>query len=82
MQDEGETMGIKQKPGAAGAALLSVSDFADRMGIALPTARKLCYSRKVATVRFNRSVLVPATEVERLIQAHLQPALPGREQTR
>jgi hypothetical protein len=64
-----------------GPALISVSAFAGRMGISLSTARRLCYTRTVATVKLNRSLLIPVTEVDRLIQAHLQPALPAAGQT-
>lgn len=65
----------------AGPALISVSEFAVRMGISLTTARRLCYAHTVATVKFNRSLLVPVTEVDRLIQAHLQPVRPAGGQT-
>jgi hypothetical protein len=74
-------MEIRQAESTPGPALISVSEFAGRMGISLSTARRLCYTRTVATVKFNRSLLVPVTEVDRLIQAHLQPALPAAEQT-
>ena len=74
-------MESKQMVGRTGPALISVSEFAARMGISLSTARRLCYTRTVATVKFNRSLLVPVTEVDRLIQAHLQPALPAAGQT-
>ena len=74
-------MEIRQAESTPGQALISVSEFAGRMGISLSTARRLCYTRTVATVKFNRSLLVPVTEVDRLIQAHLQPALPAAEQT-
>jgi hypothetical protein len=70
-------METRQVVGTPGPALISVSEFASRMGISLSTARRLCYTRTVATVKFNRSLLVPVTEVDRLIQTHLQPALPA-----
>jgi Helix-turn-helix domain len=82
MQEEGCIVENKQIGGSPGPALISVSEFAGRMGISLSTARRLCYTRTVATVKFNRSLLVPVAEVDRLIQAHLQPALPAAGQTR
>jgi hypothetical protein len=69
-------MAAKQVEGTPGADLLSMRDFAARMGIAISTARRLCYARTVASVRFNRSILIPATEVDRLIRTHLRSALP------
>ena len=72
-------MATKQKQGAPGAVLISVQDFADRLGISTSTARKLCYSRTVATVKFNKSLLVPAREIDRLISENLTPALGGGE---
>ena len=72
-------MAAAQKQGVSGAVLISVRDFASRMGISTSTAKKLCYARAVATVKFNKSLLVPAAEVDRLIQKHIKPALEGGE---
>jgi hypothetical protein len=81
MHEEESTMKAKQIVVNPGSALISVSEFASRMGISLSTARRLCYTHTVATVKFNRSLLVPVTEVDRMIRAHLQPALAAAEQT-
>jgi hypothetical protein len=67
-------MAAAKKQGVSGAVLISVRDFASRMGISTSTAKKLCYARTVATVKFNKSLLVPAAEVDRLIQRHIRPA--------
>jgi hypothetical protein len=74
----GRILAIKQTSKSS-AVLLSVRDFADRMGISPSTARKLCYSRAVATVKFNKSLLVPAEEIDRLISENLTPALSAAE---
>ena len=62
-----------------GAKLLSIRDFAEQMGCSISLARKLCYGRKVAHVKFCKNLMVPASEVDRLIEANLTPALTGTE---
>jgi hypothetical protein len=57
-----------------GARLLSIRDFAGQMGCSISLARKLCYGRKVAHVKFCKNLMVPATEVDRLIAENLTPA--------
>lgn len=68
----------RSRPVQAG-RLLSVRDFAVAMGCSVSQARKLCYSRRVASVKYSRSLMVPASEVERLIAEHLIPALAERQ---
>ena len=51
--------------------LLFISEFAAQMGISVSTARRLCYARGVASVNFNRPLLAPTIDVQRLIEAHL-----------
>ena len=53
--------------------LLRIQVFADRLGISLSTARNLSYDRKITTCRMGKLLMVPASEVDRLIQANLQP---------
>jgi hypothetical protein len=62
-----------------GAKLLSIRAFAEQMGCSISLARKLCYGRKVAHVKFCKNLMVPASEVDRLIEANLTPALNGTE---
>ncbi len=76
MHGEASVRTAKQKGVTSAPVLLSISEFAARMGISVSTARRLCYARGVTSVKFNRSLLVPATEVQRLIEAHLRQALP------
>ena len=56
------------------ARLLSIREFAEQMGCSISLARKLCYGRKVAHVKFCRNLMVPSTEVDRLIAENLTPA--------
>ena len=56
------------------ALLISIEEFANRMGCSLSTARKLAYGRRISTVKFNKNLMVPAEEVNRLIAENLTPA--------
>ena len=56
------------------ARLLSIREFAEQMGCSISLARKLCYGRKVAHVKFCRNLMVPASEVDRLISENITPA--------
>jgi hypothetical protein len=68
-------MAHRRNSAAPGALLISIQEFANRTGCSVGTARKLAYGRRISVVRFNKNLMVPATEVERLIEQHLQPAL-------
>jgi hypothetical protein len=68
-----------KRPMTEGARLLSIRDFAEQMGCSISLARKLCYGRKVAHVKFCKNLMVPVSEVDRLIEANLTPALSGTE---
>jgi excisionase family DNA binding protein len=56
-------------------SLITVKELANQLGVSLSTARKLCYSRTVATVKFNKLLMVPGSEVTRLIEENLTPAI-------
>jgi excisionase family DNA binding protein len=62
-----------------GTILLSVREFARRLGISISTARKLCYTRTISNVKFNKSLLIPVTEIDRLIEENLTPALSPKQ---
>jgi Helix-turn-helix domain len=61
------------------ALLISIEEFANRTGCSVSTARKLAYGRRISTVKFNKNLMVPAAEVDRLIQKHIKPALDSEE---
>jgi hypothetical protein len=61
------------------ALLISIEEFANRTGCSISTARKLAYERRISTVKFTKNLMVPAGEVEKLIQKHIKPALDGGE---
>lgn len=58
------------------AELLSITEAAGRLGLAPITVRQWSARRKLARVRLGRRILIPASEVERLIEAGTIPALP------
>jgi hypothetical protein len=68
---------LDQREGSSAkcAKLLSIRDFAEQMGCSISLARKLCYGRKVAHVKFSKNLMVPASEVDRLIAENLTPAV-------
>jgi len=59
--------------------LLSIEDVAARLGLKAVTIRQWANARKVARVKLGRRVLIPASEVERLIESSTIPALPSRD---
>jgi excisionase family DNA binding protein len=54
--------------------LLTVSDFADALGITQACVRRWILERKIAIVKLGRLVRIPPEERDRLIQAGLRPA--------
>jgi hypothetical protein len=74
MQIDRNTLG-RDRSATESTALLSIRDFAKQMGCSVSLARKLCYGRKVAHVKFSRNLMVPVGEVDRLIAENLTPAL-------
>jgi hypothetical protein len=65
---------VRKRTSAPGALLISIEEFANRMGCSLSTARKLAYGRRISTVKFTKNLMVPAAEVDRLIAENLTPA--------
>ena len=56
--------------------LLPIKKFAARLGISVWTARGWCDEGVAASVKIRRKILVPASEVDRLIAENLRPAVP------
>jgi len=61
-----------------GTKLLTLEQAAERLGMKTVTLRMWASARKIARVKIGRSVRVPASEVERIIERGLIPALPER----
>jgi len=58
--------------------LISIAEAAQRLGLRPVTVRQWAAARKFARVRLGRRVLIPVSEIERLIERGLIPALPER----
>jgi len=59
--------------------LLSVSQVAERLGLRPVTVRQWASARKITRIKLGRRTLIPSSEVERLIEAGMIPALPQRQ---
>jgi excisionase family DNA binding protein len=55
--------------------LMTIQRFADEIGISVWTARQYAYDGKIASVKIGKRLQVPATEVDRLIEQNMRPAL-------
>ena len=53
--------------------LLPIKIFSERLGISIWTGRGYCYSGKVSSVKLGAKLLVPASEVSRLISENFRP---------
>jgi len=58
--------------------LVSVEDAAARLGLKPATMRLWSAQRKVASVKLGRRRLIPESEIVRLVETNLIPALPER----
>jgi excisionase family DNA binding protein len=58
--------------------LVSILEAARRLGLRPVTIRQWAAARKIARVKLGRRVLIPAHEVERLIEIGTIPALAER----
>jgi hypothetical protein len=56
--------------------LLKIGEFAAQMRISIHTARQWSYRRRIATCKSGKLLLVPATEVNRLIAAGMRQHFP------
>jgi excisionase family DNA binding protein len=58
--------------------LISVTEAAARLGLRPVTIRMWAAARKISRVKLGRRVLIPASEIDRLIECSTIPALPER----
>jgi excisionase family DNA binding protein len=58
--------------------LLSVEDFAAAVGLRPVTVRQWAAARRIARVKLGRRLLIPESEITRLIEANLTPAADER----
>lgn len=58
--------------------LLTLEQAAERLGMRPVTLRMWAAKRKIARCKIGRSVRIPVSEIERLIESSTIPALPER----
>ena len=59
--------------------LQSIKDFAASIGISVWTVRGWAYRGRIASIKLGARLMIPTTELDRLIEKNLRPAV-GREQ--
>jgi len=55
--------------------LLPVKNFAAKLGVSIWTARSWAYAGRISSCKISRSLLIPASEVDRLISENLRPRI-------
>jgi hypothetical protein len=55
--------------------LLSIKDFAASIGISVWTVRGWAYRGRIASVKLGARLMIPTTELDRLIEENLRPAI-------
>jgi excisionase family DNA binding protein len=58
--------------------LLSVSEFANTLGVTPACIRRWIHERRIETVKLGRLIRVPLSEIDRLIISGRRPAQQGR----
>ena len=58
--------------------LLTTEEFGALAGLRPVTVRMWAAARKISSVKLGRALRIPATELDRLIEAGLRPALKER----
>jgi excisionase family DNA binding protein len=56
--------------------LVSLEYAAERLGLHPATLRLWAHQRKIASVKLGRRRLIPESEIDRLVETNLIPALP------
>ncbi len=56
--------------------LLSIADASKRLGLKAVTLRLWAGARRIGSVKLGRRVLIPSSEIERLIQESYRPPRP------
>jgi excisionase family DNA binding protein len=66
-------------PAPSSQRLLSIKDFAASLGISVWTVRGWAYRGRIASVKLGARMMIPTTELDRVINENLRPAI-GRTQ--
>jgi excisionase family DNA binding protein len=59
----------------AGTEVIRIQEFADRMQISVWTARAWAYSGRISSCKAGKHLLVPTSEMERLIMENMRPRI-------
>ena len=62
-------------PAPSSQRLLSIKDFAASFGISVWTVRGWAYRGRIASVKLGARMMIPTTELDRLIEENLRPAI-------
>jgi excisionase family DNA binding protein len=54
--------------------LLDLKEFAEKCKISLHTARKWASARRIGTIKLGTRVVVPMSELDRLLEENFRPA--------
>jgi len=58
-----------------GPEVIRVQEFAERLRISIWTARQWAYRGKIASCKAGKHLLIPASEISRIITENTRPAL-------
>ena len=72
------TVNVTQVATMNSSELISIEDASRRLGLRPVTVRAWAAARKLARVKLGRRVLIPASEIDRLIERSTIPAVPER----
>ena len=61
------------------AAYLGVAEAESMTGVSRWTWRRWAYDGKIASVKLGKRLVIPASEIERLVAQNTRPALEGRD---
>jgi excisionase family DNA binding protein len=64
----------------SGSDVIRVREFAQQLRISIWTARQWAYSGKIASCKAGKHLLIPASEVSRLITENTRPRLDPKAQ--
>jgi excisionase family DNA binding protein len=71
----GEMRSAIAKQGSA----MRVQQFAETLGISVHCARSWAYQRKIASIKLGKLLFIPTSEIDRLLEENLVPAVSGRQ---
>jgi excisionase family DNA binding protein len=74
-QLDSKKAGSKTSGVTALSEVMRIQEFADRLQISIWTARQWAYQGKIASCKAGKLLLIPVSEVSRLLETNTRPAL-------